>query len=281
MTPDVPCPQFRPSASILTNIAGSGKQILNKRLGSGTNSIDVKARMKFKIRTLMLVIAAVAVLLVALRFFQGGLLVVCLLVSCLAVARGLWLGARPFRRVSALGFLIAAIVTNATCLFVSVAFSGIVGTLITALASNVGIPITFGFGAAWCTVPQRKPPLTARSRVRRWATTLFFSVAPLTMLLTQWPFRLAFLASQPSLERLADRVGAGNPVTAPEWAGAFRIVGSDVNRVTGGVGLVTNPDPSGRSGFERRGPTPPGNGPFYNLSFDVQLTEKWRYVTED
>jgi hypothetical protein len=241
----------------------------------------MKTRMKFKIRTLMLVIAAVAMLLVALRFFPGGLVVVCLLASCLALAGGLWLWARPFRRISALGFGFAAGVTNASCLFASVAFSGIVGSLITVLASIFGIPITFGFGAAWCTAPQREPRIRTRSRVLRWSFTLILSIAPLTMLPTQWPLRLAFLASRPSLERLADRVGAGNPVTTPEWAGAFRIVGSDVDPATGGVGLVTNPDANGRSGFERRGPTPPGNGPFYNLFFDVQLTEKWRYVQED
>jgi hypothetical protein len=239
--------------------------------------------MKFKIRTLMLVIAAVAVLLVAVRFFQGvfGLMVVCLLASCPSLAGGLWLWARPFRRVSALGFGLAAGLTNAMCLVASVALSGIVGALITVFACIFGIPVTFGFGAAWCTTPQREPPISTRSHLLRWSITVVLSIAPLTMLFTQWPFRLAFLASQPSLERLADRVGAGHPVTTPEWAGAFRIVGSDVNPITGGVGLVTNSDPSGRTGFERRGPTPPGNGPFYNLFFDVQLTEKWRYVEED
>ena len=107
------------------------------------------------------------------------------------------------------------------------------------------------------------------------------SITPLTVPFTQWPFRLAFLASQPSLDRLADRVGAGNPVTTPEWAGAFRIVGSDLNTMTGAVGLITDPNRGGRSGFERRGPAPPGNGPFYNLSYDLKLTERWRYVEED
>ncbi len=239
--------------------------------------------MRFKIRTIMLVVAAAALVLFAMRsdtafaaLIFGGLLV-----SCLALAWGLWLAARPFRRVSALGFLIAAFVTNAIGLVASVALPGIEGALISALACILGMPITFGFGAARCTAPQRHPPISTRSRLLRWSITLLFAVAPLSTVFTQWPFRLVFLASQPSLERLADRVGAGYPVTTPEWAGAFRIVGSDVNRATGGVGLVTNPDASGRSGFERRGPTPPGDGPFYNLFYDMQLTEKWRYVDED
>ncbi len=238
--------------------------------------------MRFKIRTIMLVIAAAALLLLAMRdeTLFAVLIVGGLLTSCLAMARGLWQSARPFQRVSALGFAVAASSMNATALVSSVAFSLFPRIAILVLLCVFAMPITFGFGAAWSTPPGRTRAITCQA-VLRWATTLALSLAPITMLLTPWPFRLAFLASQPSLERLADRVGAGNPVTTPEWAGVFRIVGSDRNTVTGAVGLITDPNASGRSGFERRGPAPPGNGPFYNLSYDLKLTGKWRYVEED
>ncbi len=239
--------------------------------------------MRFKIRTIMLIIAAAAVLLFATRseaafvaLIFGGLLA-----SCVAVAGGLWLAARPFRRVSALGFGIASLATNASCCIASIVFPSIAGYLIMALVCVIGVPVTFGFGAAWSTPPATPAAITARCRALRWMINLVFVITPLTVPFTQWPFRLAFLASQPSLDRLADRVGAGNPVTTPEWAGVFRIVGSAVNPSTGGVGLVTNPDPSGRSGFERRGSAPPGNGPFYNLFYDLKLSAKWRFVEED
>ncbi len=139
--------------------------------------------MRFKIRTIMLAIAATALVLVSLRderifavLFFGGLLT-----SCVALGRGLWLAAKPFRRVSAVGFGAAVIIINA----------------------------------------------------------------------------------------------------APEWAGVFRIVGSAFDSATGRVGLITDNNPGGRAGFERHGPGSAGGGPFYNLAYDKELSERWRYVEED
>ena len=101
------------------------------------------------------------------------------------------------------------------------------------------------------------------------------------MLFTTWPFRLAFAASRPALEALADEVTRGEPVNTSSWAGAFRIVGSAVDPATGNIGLITDPNPGGRAGFERRPARHAGSSPFYNLNYEVQLTEKWRYVEED
>jgi hypothetical protein len=119
-----------------------------------------------------------------------------------------------------------------------------------------------------------------------WPLVLVLALLPLSMLITFWPFRLAFLASRPAIERLADRVAAGHAVTSPEWTGLFRVVGSVVDPSTGNVGLVIDPDPSGRSGFVRVGVDPSvlvgrSNGPFYNLDFDLQLSERWWYECED
>jgi hypothetical protein len=85
---------------------------------------------------------------------------------------------------------------------------------------------------------------------------------------------------------VADRVGVGQAVTSPEWVGLFRVVGSAVDPSTGNVGLIIDPDPSGRSGFVRLSPGPnkPGgrrNGPFRNLNFDLQLRGRWWYGRED
>ncbi len=237
--------------------------------------------MRFKIRTIMLAIAAVALVLVSLRDvrilalqFLGGLLA-----SCLALGRGLWLGAKPFPRVSALGFGIAASIINGTCFVASVAFSVMVGWLIMVLVSVVGIPVIFGFGAAWTTSGKRGPAVARRSRVLGWTMTIGLSIAPVSMLITGWPFRLAFAASRPSLERLADQVAAGTPVTAPEWAGVFRILGSNVDPLRGCVRLITDNNPGGRAGFERHG-TLCGD-PFYNTARDMELSEKWTYAEED
>ncbi len=231
----------------------------------------------------MLMIAAAAVVLFATRsqaaFSQ--VLGCGLLASCFALTRGLWLAARPFRRVSALGFATAAIVTNTTCFVAPICSSWLVGVLISMCACALGMPLTFGFGAVWSRPPDRAPLISLRSRVLRRTINLVLTLAPLTMLVCQWPFQLAFLASQPALDRLADRVGRGNPVTDPEWAGAFRIVGSDVNVFTGGIRLITDPSQGGHSGFERSGRRPPGYYAYYALSYKRKLTEKWRYVEED
>jgi hypothetical protein len=101
------------------------------------------------------------------------------------------------------------------------------------------------------------------------------------MLFTIWPFRLAFAASRPALDKLADQVARGEPVNTSRWAGAFRIVGSVVDPATGTIGLITDPNPGGRAGFARQHAQAAGSSPFYNLNYDVQLTEKWRYVEED
>jgi hypothetical protein len=106
------------------------------------------------------------------------------------------------------------------------------------------------------------------------------------MLLTFWPLRLAFLASAPALDGLADRVAAGPGVTSPEWAGLFRVVATEVEPSNGNVGLIIDPDPSGRSGFVRGGASPGlpvgrSGGPFYDLNLDMRLDDRWRYVCED
>ena len=156
--------------------------------------------MRFKIRTIMLAIAAVALVLVSLRhdWIFVVLYLGALLGSCVAFGRGLWLGAKPFRRVSALGFAIAAIITNATCLVASAAFSVLVGTLIMVLVSVVGIPVIFGFGAASTTSANREPAVGRGSRVLGWTMTIGLSIAPVSMLITGWPFLLAFAASRPA-----------------------------------------------------------------------------------
>jgi len=86
------------------------------------------------------------------------------------------------------------------------------------------------------------------------------------------------------MEHLADRVAAGQAVASPEWAGLFRVVGSDVDPVKGNVGLIIDPNASGRSGFVRvgLGLAPDQNdGPFYNRNFNEHMAGRWWYQNED
>jgi hypothetical protein len=239
--------------------------------------------MRFNIRTMMIAIAAIAVVLVSLRFVLLFVILFLglLVLSCGAVARGLWLAARPFRRVAALGFGVAAILTNATCLAASVAVPTLGGTMIILAVCVLGIPVVFGFGAASSTVATSENTAPRRSRILAWGLTVSLSIAPLSMLFTSWPFRLAFAVSRPALDGLADQVAGGAPVIVPKWAGAFRIVGSAVDPATGTVLLITDPNPGGRVGFARLHALTAGSSPFYNLAYDRRLTEKWTYVEED
>ena len=116
-----------------------------------------------------------------------------------------------------------------------------------------------------------------------WPLVLGVAVLPLTMVITLWPLRVAFSVSRPALERLADRVAAGQVLATSEWAGLIHVVGSAVDSATGNVGLIVDPDPSGRSGFVRLGPgVPPGQtaGPFFNQSVN-SLGGRWSYQEED
>ena len=207
--------------------------------------------MRFKIRTLMIAVAAVAVLLLAVRF--PPLVVALFLAACAVLAHGLWLAARRFKRLPAAAFGVAGGMLNLLCFGASMAGSPSIVIIFGALPCLIGTAVVFGFGAAWCFASARDLKLSRRSLVLRWTVVAVISIAPVTMLFTHWPFRLAFLVSRPALERLADEVGGGAPVTMPRCAGMFVIVGSAVDPKTGNVGLITDPNSSGRSGFERYG----------------------------
>jgi hypothetical protein len=236
--------------------------------------------MRFKIRRLMIAVAAIAPLLVGLRFppflltFSFG--------ACVALAHGLWLAARRYKRLPAAAFGLAGALLNVLCWRASIAGSLTV-IAFGALPCLIATAVVFGFGAAWCAAATRDLKLSRRSLVLRWTAVAVISIAPMTMLLTHWPFRLAFLVSRPALERLANEVAAGAPVTRPRWAGVFVIVGSAVDPKTRNVGLITNPNPSGRSGFERYGArgTRGAVGAFYNSWSKMELDQNWRYAEED
>jgi hypothetical protein len=154
------------------------------------------------------------------------------------------------------------------------------------LASLCGIPLTLGFGAAWAYTSTRRDAAPRCSPILAWPLVLVLGTLPLKVLLTRWPFYLAFHASRPSLDCLADRLAAGQTIAGPEWAGLFRVVATEVDPSSGNVGLITDRDPAGRSGFVRVGaapsaPTGRGGGPLYNMYLDLKLSDGWRCECED
>jgi hypothetical protein len=257
----------------------------NSREAKPPDTPDMRPiRFRFKLRSLMIMVAVVA-----------GLLAVALSPIGLAITFGLlylaligvqWWSFRGFRRLSILCFAVLVAFVNIVSAALCIYLLNMGGAFLMFLVWMLAFPTITGTGVAWASAATRRNARPRRSVLLAWPSVLALAFLPLTMLLTSWPLRLAFLASRPAMDRLADRVAAGEAVTSPEWVGLFRVVASAVDPSTGNVGLVTNADPSGRSGFVRIGagpsrPTGPSNGPLHNLNFDLQLRERWWYECED
>jgi hypothetical protein len=238
-------------------------------------------RFCFTIRGLMLAVGVVAVLLALSRWralplaaLSAGNLIPA------AMLRQRFLG---FRRLAAVGFGAAAAVAGTACAVLDLYWPNLFGVALGALVWFAAFPVILGLGAAWASSVGPREQSAGRPPRALWTLVLALTFLPLTMLFTHWPFRLAFLASRPALDRLADRVADGQAPGRPIQVGLFRVVGSIRDRITGNVGLVIDPDSSGRSGFVRLDPGCGGrcNGPFYNLTFSLKLGEGWWYDCED
>jgi hypothetical protein len=232
----------------------------------------------------MITVAVVAGVLAAVLSPIG--LVVAFGLLYLTLIGVLWWMFSRFRRVSGLCFGGIVGVSNTMGAALCIYLLNLGGIVLIFLGWFWAFPFMIGPGAAWARAATRRTAKPRRSPLVAWPLVFVLALAPLSMLYWFWPFRLAFLVSRPAMDRLADRVGAGQPVSNPEWAGLFRVVGSSVDSSTGNVGLVIDPHPSGRCGFVRlcRGPnTPEGRriGPFYNLNFDLELGDRWWYECED
>ena len=222
-------------------------------------------RSRFTILHLMVAVAVIACFLALLVTF-GGFLTICVLFDLLlaAVFRAML---RGHRSLGLWGFGIASVAVNCSLAGLSIYAFNMSRAIGMALGSLCGVPLILGFGTAWSAAATRREIVRRRSPLLAWPLVIVLAALPLTMLFAEWPLRLAFLASKSALDRLADRVAAGDAPGRPVRAGLFTVVNSEVDPTTGNVGLVTGSNTSGRSGFVRLSPTPstsPGRvrGPF-------------------
>jgi hypothetical protein len=238
-------------------------------------------RARFKISSLMIAVALVAGVLAIMRSAAALVLSVGLLY--IALIGVLWWMFRGFRRFSALCVGVVAVLTNTLCAFLCVCCLGMSGIVLMSLVWLFAFPIIVGIGTAWASSATRREARFRRSALVAWPLVVVLAALPLTMLLTHWPFRLAFFASKAALERLADQVATGQPVRRPVRAGLFLVVGSAIDPASGNVGLIIDPDPAGRSGFVRLSPGPNRrrSGPFNNLNYDLRVCDEWWYECED
>lgn len=117
-------------------------------------------------------------------------------------------------------------------------------------------------------------PLAKTTRMIFAGTTVIAIILSIT--LTNWPLGIAFAASRPALNRLAEEVRQGKPPETPVFAGCFRIRETQVKR-NGIVCLWTRPNSSGNTGFVqcRRNPPP------FNLCSHTPLDESWHFISVD
>ena len=90
-----------------------------------------------------------------------------------------------------------------------------------------------------------------------------------------WPLRLAFLASESSLEEMATATRGGESL-ADKRIGLFRIRRAEVGP-QGVVCLWLDLDPAGRTGLVQ---TSPEDLPF-NLWSAISLSDRWQLISED
>jgi hypothetical protein len=230
-----------------------------------------------------MILVAIAAALLAL---PDGLRVVAAVLSlpCLALFTAWRLLLGGHRRLAAIGFW--GMSTLANVLFVAVcAFPGILSFALFVLWLFILLPSIAGFGAAWAILATRGEGVTRRSNQLTWMLVIALAVMPGVTAWTVWPFRLEFLTARSSLERVADRIAAGQAISYPQWAGPFRLLGSRVDSETGGVALLTDLNPGGPSGFVRHkgSRTEPYRcfGPIRGDRWHVGLGDGWCYHEED
>lgn len=219
---------------------------------------------------LMLAIAGIGLAMGVLQVYTVPALIT---LYFLALAGMAWFVSHAHPKVAFWGFLISAAWLDAS-IFVMLALAPVFhNAMLLSLASLVFVPIVPGFGLAW---------LATRtgwaSRLRAAGIVACAVALAVSMLVTRWPFQLAFYISSPALNRLADRVEAGGSVTPGERAGMYRVSGSMT--IAGDTTLIIDPSPSGRSGFIRRaGSTRSGRREW--LDPEHGRSDRWGYLDED
>ncbi len=192
-----------------------------------------------------------------------------------------WLVVRGWRRPAAVGFWILAVLANtlyvACCIAPSVRFFQTlrIGWFL------VFLPTMTGLGWAWAVLATRERAVRRRPGPAVWLSVFILALLPMVTLESCWPLRLAFLAARPTLERLADRVVAGQSVAFPQQVGVFRLVESGHGPVYGNVALIIDPTAYARSGFVRIAPWVVAGAklgaPIFGSYLDLDLGGGWRY----
>lgn len=126
-----------------------------------------------------------------------------------------------------------------------------------------------------------RPYAAARAPLGRRAVAVGLGAALVVCAVsTDWPLRVGFFVSRPALERMAASVAAGTPVTAPTFAGIYRIERGEV-MPDGTVGLFCAGNTADWAGFLLPPQVlAPGQRPRGNNRV-LRLDKRWWWSDED
>jgi hypothetical protein len=241
-----------------------------------------RSRPRFTIRTLMIAVAVVGALLAPADGWRGVTIALVIAIPFVTHFAATRLAFRRKRRAVAFSFWLLVTLIN-------VAYAGIfiypdhyVVVLLGLGWFFIIVPMLISFGIAWSVLATHQSAVPRRPTPLVWLSVVTLTVLPILAPLTLWPLHAAFWSAQPKLEQLADHFASGRPVSLPRWAGVFRLVGSRVDPVSGNVGLILDPWPSGPTGLVRLYPSAPPNhaGPIRGSSLNVDLGGGWWYREE-
>lgn len=221
----------------------------------------------------------VLVALCALAFWivrLAGLLGI-LLLADLAAAAVVWAFLRRSPTVAVLYVFVTGVLAVLLPIALTICYPGILGEIFTVLALAILLPLLVGAALAWSLAAADRPRTLARLSLG-----LACALSPLATLATDWPLRVAFLASRPSFEHLADRLTLGLPTPFPSRAGCFLVRSATLYPSTGHISFDIASTPAAFSGFVRRSPSNPNTpGPIVNLSDRIIVADGWSYETSD
>jgi hypothetical protein len=205
---------------------------------------------------------------------------IALALPCLGLVLAMQPRPRDKDRRAGLDFWCLAIATNVAyagfCVAPEVYFLGLASLEWLVLL----LPMIACCGASWASGARRPGTPTAA-----WLSVVVLAVLPIATIRTLWPLRLAFRIARPGLERLADRVAAGEEIDYPRWVFPIRVAGAAADPATGNIGLMTDTNPGGPVGFVRvkgRPGTPTvGSRPIGGDDLHIGLADGWCYNEED
>jgi hypothetical protein len=177
---------------------------------------------------------------------------------------------REVTDMSALPFALAALLL----MWASMAGVELLGVWL--LALYIPFVAAFVLGCLWRFIGPHK----CKSRRARWVNGVLVAMSVAVFVsvpTTNWPLRLAFRLSKPSLEAVAQSLRAGKTFPQPMRVGLFTIQKAEIYDLNDKVCLWTDLNWSGKVGFTR---CAPGDLPF-NLASNLTLDETWQFIAED